>query len=67
MFTPDRQINPDSFYEKDSEEKEVQKCDNCHSEEETFILGVETYGLNPLSLVCSFCLCELHQNLSLTN
>lgn len=45
----------------------LSKCAQCGEREELFVLGVESYGLKPDACVCSYCLNELHNNLSLTN
>lgn len=63
LFTPDRDLDPPN----EPETQEVQRCDNCHEIETTYILGITIYDLFPCDRVCSYCLNELHNNISLTN
>lgn len=65
----DREIDPPDSYKRYEEEKAVStKCACCLDPvDETFLLGIETFGHKPTDNVCSYCMDQLHNNLSLTN
>jgi hypothetical protein len=54
MFTPDRQINPDSFYERWEDAKEEDHCTKCQEkiEEDQLKFCKENHN----GKVCEWCL-----------
>ncbi len=55
----ERQINPDSFYERESELDKCKKCDYYFIN--TYPAGKNDWGYEEDDLVCSKCLNEIHE------